>query len=152
MKNTFYVWNDQMEPYKAMGHRKGKVTSDIRRYKAFGPAHSLHTEAHDFALFLIEMMDPKYLKKRSVDEMLKEQNQFRPGNELIALGQTGWGLGFARRPTAHGIRYMHTGNNHDFQAYGCFYKEKKHGLVFFVNCDKIEPFYDLLGKYLGDEF
>ena len=152
MKNSFYVWNDQAGTHKARGHKNGKVTSGIRKYKAFGPAHSLHSEAYDFALFLIEMMDPQNLKKESVDEILKEQNRFKPGNELLKLGQTGWGLGFARRPTPHGIRYMHTGNNHDFQAYCCFYKEKKYGLVFFMNCDKIEPFYDLLGEFLGDKF
>lgn len=152
MKNTYYVWNDQLEKYKARGHVNGKVNEGVHRDKKVGPGYSLHSEAHDYALFLIEMMDPQNLGKHYVDEMLKEQNKFMPDNELLALGQTGWGLGFARRPTRYGMRFMHTGNNHDFQSYCAFYPDRKYGLVFFTNCDKIEPFYNALGPFIDDEF
>lgn len=152
MKNSFYVWNDQLEEYKAKGHKNGSVNRENHRDTKVGPGYSLHSEARDYALFLMEMMEPKNLGKAYVDEMLKEQNKFKADNELRQYGQTGWGLGFARRPTAHGMRYMHTGNNHDFQAYCAFYPEKKYGLVFFMNCDKIEPFFDILGPFIDDRF
>ena len=152
MKNSFYVWNDQLEENIAKGHKNGIVTKEVHRDKRVGPGYSLYSEAYDYALFLMEMMEPKNLGKKYVDEMLKEQNRFKPDNQLLEYGQTGWGLGFARRPTEYGMRYMHTGNNHDFQAYCAFYPEIKHGMVFFMNCDKIEPFYDALGPFIDDKF
>jgi len=152
MKNSFYVWNDQLEEYKANGHKQGTVNREIHRDKKVGPGYSLHSEAHDYALFLMEMMEPKNLGQEYIDEMLREQNKFKADNELLQYGQTGWGLGFARRPTEYGMRYMHTGNNHDFQSYCAFYPEKKYGLVFFMNCDRIEPFFDVLGQIMDDRF
>ena len=152
MHSSFFTWNNTIEHHKAKGHQDNMVNREIHRDKMVGPGYSLHSEAHDYALFLIEMMNPTNLKQEYVAEMLKEQNKFKSGNELMALGQTGWGLGFARRPTKYGMRYMHTGNNHDFQAYCAFYPEKKYGLVFFMNCDKIEPFYDVLGRFIDDKF
>ncbi|MCB0629861.1 MAG: serine hydrolase domain-containing protein [Saprospiraceae bacterium] len=152
LRNSFFTWNEHIEGHKASGHRQGKPTDAMEHGKAFGPGYSLHTEAYDYALFLTEMMKEKHLDKNLLAEMLLEQNKFTPDNELLKYGQTGWGLGFARRPTEHGLRYMHTGNNHDFQSYACFYKEGGYGLVLFINADTIEPFYELLGTYLGDKF
>jgi CubicO group peptidase (beta-lactamase class C family) len=150
--HSFFTWNEYIEQHKATGHHGTKPTDALVHGDAFGPGYSLHTEAADYALFLIEMMQGKHLDKALLAEMLKEQNKFAPDNALLEHGQTGWGLGFARRPTAHGLRYMHTGNNHDFQSYACFYPESGYGLVFFINGDTIEPFYEMLGAYLEDEF
>jgi hypothetical protein len=152
---SFGVTNvETKEPVTAQGHghEKGKITDAMQHGKSFGAGYSLHTEAVDYAGFLVEMIKSEHLNKELRDEMLKAQNEFPPDHELVATGQTGWGLGFARRATLYGMRYMHTGNNHDFQSYCCFYKEKKYGLVCFTNSDKIEPFYDRLGKFLEDEF
>lgn len=152
MKNSSYVWNSKIEKFKAKGHKKGVVTQENHRDKKVGPGYSLHTEAHDYALFLIEMMNPRNLSKEMIAEMLKEQNKFKPDNEHLKYGQTGWGLGFARRPTKYGMRYMHTGNNQDFQSYCAFYPERKYGLVFFMNCDQAESFLNVFGPFIDDKF
>lgn len=152
LQNSFFTWNKYTAQHKATGHSKGKITNAAHQGKSFGAGYSLHTEAQDYAKLLIEMMDSKYLSKTSVNAMLEEQNKFPEKHKIRQTGQTGWGLGFARKPTPNGIRYLHTGNNHDFQSYCCFYKDKKYGLVLFINSDKLEAFYDLLGKFLGDEF
>ncbi len=152
LKNSYFTHHENTALYKATGHQEGKPTDREQFGKAFGAGYSLHTEAADFARFLIEMMKGRHLNQDLLAEMLKEQSRFPAGHELLKTGQTGWGLGFARRPTENGIRYMHTGNNDDFQAYCCFYKEQGYGLVVFTNSDKIEPFYAQLGKFLDDEF
>ena len=92
-------------------------------------------------------------KELAIDpEMLKEQNHFRPENELLKHGQTGWCLGFAMKPTKYGMSYLHTGNNTGFRSFCSFNKEKKYGIVFFMNSDKISVFHDILGRFLDDEF
>ena len=100
-------------------------------------AHTLHTEALDYAKFQWAMIKGEGLSKVSYEEMLKEQNHFKDDNELLKIGQTGWCLGFSMKPTQYGMRYLHTGNNTGFRACCCFYREKKYGLVFFMNSDKI---------------
>lgn len=153
MHNSFYTWNDKLEKHKAKGHREGVVNLDIHRDKKVGPGYSLHTEALDYARFLIEMMEPKQLKKELVDEMLKEQNHFKKDNELLAeTGQTGWGLGFAQKPTTNGLMHLHTGNNHDFQAYAMFVPAQKYGFVLFGNADKLFELLQEIEKVIGAQF
>lgn len=153
MQHTTYMeGNDYVRQHKARGHKKGKMTALDRPGKAFGAAYSLHTEVVDYAKFLIAMIQQEGLKKSTFSEMLTEQIHFSANDEITQTGQTGWCLGFSIKPTPYGMRYLHTGNNHDFQAYCCFNKEKKYGLVFFTNCDKAFELYDKIGKYLDDEF
>jgi CubicO group peptidase (beta-lactamase class C family) len=152
LKHTSFTWNNYIDQHKAFGHQKGKVTDKLEHGPAFGAGYSLHTEATDYARFLIELMQGKCLRNEYRQLMLSEQNPFAPDNELRETGQTGWSLGLAVRPTDYGTRYLHTGNNHDFMAYCQIYPESGHGLVIFINSDTIEPFYRQLGPYLNDEF
>lgn len=153
MEHSYYTWNPTIDRSKVMGHNSdGDPTTNAEKGNTFWAAHSLHSEAGDYAKFLVEMMNPQHLAIDMRDEMLKEQIAFPKGQELLETGQTGWGLGFARQPMTHGTRYLHTGNNHDFQSFCTFYLEQQYGLVFFTNSDKAKAFYDLLGSFLSDEF
>lgn len=153
LKNATFMEGDHyVLSHKARGHKDGSVTQEGRPGKSFGAGYSLHTEAKDYATFLIALMKGKGLQKKTMDEMLKEQNHFAEDNDLLETGQTGWCLGFSMKPTTHGIRYLHTGNNHDFQSYCAFYKEKKYGFVLFTNCNKAFELYTVIGKFLSDEF
>ena len=141
-----------MEKNKATGHRDGKVNPEIHRDKAVGPGYSLHSEAHDYSLFLIEMMKGDHIRHELLEEMLKEQNHFNPGNDLLKLGQTGWGLGFAQKPTSKGLMHLHTGNNDYFQAYAMFVPDKKYGIVLFTNSKTLFPLIESLGKLIEMQF
>ncbi len=147
-----YIWNDYIAQHKATGHRDGKATDNGPIEKKpwichlvpfqgdpniFGAAYSLHTEATNYAKFLIAMMQEKGITKETWDEMLKEQVSLPIDNEYRKNGITGWSLGFAIEPTSNGVRYIHDGSNGDFQSYCHFYKEKDYGIVFFSNSDKI---------------
>lgn len=152
MQRSFYTWNDALEADAAYGHRKGKATA-LDKNSNVGPGYSLRTEASDFALFLIEMMHPKNLSVALRDEMLKTQNSFKPNNELLVeMGQTGWGLGFSQKPTPYGLMHLHTGNNHDFQAYTMFIPEQEYGFVLFVNGDMLSPLLNILEQHIGTHF
>lgn len=153
MENSFYVWNDMLEKHKAKGHQNGKVDPNYFKPKNMGPAHSLHSEALDYAHFLIEMMNPKHLSQKWIDEMLKTQNSFKKELPLRQeTGQTGWGLGFAQKPTPNGLMHLHTGNNHDFQAYAMFVPEQQYGFVVFANSDNLFPFIQEIGKLIEEQF
>lgn len=154
LRHSFYVRNDYTTINKATGYFKNGKAKDSWQNGSisFGGAHTLHTEAVDYSRFLIAMINGVGLKKETFDEMLKEQIHFSKDSELLSTGQTGWCLGFARKPMPYGIRYLHTGNNSGFQSYCCFNREKKYGLVLFTNSELAFELYALIGKYLDDEF
>lgn len=151
MKHTYFVGNEYFKKHKATGY-EGDQPKELWLPKSFGAAHTVHTEAGDFAKFLQAMIKGEGLSQVSYTEMLKEQNHFKDDNELLRAGQTGWSLGFSMKPTRHGMRYLHTGNNTGFRAYCCFYKDKQYGFVLFTNSEKISELYDKIGEYLDDEF
>ena len=59
MDRTLYTWDSKYDENVANGHIDGKVNSEINKYRKVGPGFSLHSNAEDYALFLIEMMNPK---------------------------------------------------------------------------------------------
>ncbi len=153
MDRTIYTWNSIYQKDVANGHIDGKTNPEINKFKKVGPGFSLHSDAEDYARFLIEMMDPKNIKTETRDEMLKEHNHFKPENELLKeTGQTGWGLGFAQKPTENGLMHLHTGNNQDFQAYTMFIPEQKYGFVMFGNSNNLFPLLESIEKLLGEHF
>ena len=149
MEHSAFTWNEHFEKFKVNGHKNGKVNTAVHRDKKVGPGYSLKSDAYEYALFLIEMMEPKLLSVELRDEMLKTHNVFDPDNKLAQeTGQTGWGLGFAQKPTPNGLMHLHTGNNHDFQAYAMFVPEQQYGFVVFTNSDKLFEFIQGLEKLI----
>ncbi|MDY8137678.1 serine hydrolase domain-containing protein [Aquimarina sp. 2201CG5-10] len=156
MKHTSFLWNDHLEKHKVYGHENGTPTSNGTggwSGKTFNAFSSIHSEALEYSKFIITMLKQEGLSQESFTEMLKEQNTFSPSNQLFKeTGQTGWGLGFAQKPTAYGTMHLHTGNNHDFQAYTMFIPDQKYGIVLFTNSDKMLPFIQKLNTILGEQF
>lgn len=157
MEHSSFLWNDYLEAHKVYGHTEDGAPTDNGTGgwsgKTFNSYSTLHSEAVEYSKFIIAMINREGLSENSMTEMLKEQNKFLPSNELFKeTGQTGWGLGFAQKPTKNGIMHLHTGNNHDFQAYAMFIPEKKYGLVLFTNSGKMLPFVKQLGKIIEEQF
>ena len=153
MDRSFYTWNVVLETHAATGHMNGKVNTEIHRDKKVGPGYSLQSDAEDYANFLIEMMYPKNIKETTRDLMLQEHNHFKADNKLVKeTGQTGWGLGFAQKPTPNGLMHLHTGNNQDFQAYTMFIPEQKYGFVMFGNSNNLFPLLETIEELLGEHF
>jgi len=153
MHRSLYTWNTKYDKDAARGHIDGKTNPEINKYKKVGPGFSLHSDAEDYAMFLIEMMNPKNIKASTRNEMLKEYNHFKPDSKLLKeTGQTGWGLGFAQKPTPYGLMHLHTGNNHDFQAYAMFIPKQKYGFVMFGNSNNLFLLLNTLEQLLGEHF
>lgn len=153
-ETLYYLQNDKIKKHKVYGHNENGPT-DNAQYdgKAFGAAYSLHTEAVSYAKFITAMLKKEGLTEKSFDEMLKEQVHFKDDNHLKQeIGQTGWGLGLTQKPSEYGMMHMHTGNNHDFQAYMMMMPEKEFGIVFFMNAGKAIPFIKKLNNIMGPIF
>ena len=159
MLHTTFVWDDYLESNKVFGHNnEGQPTQNKPgegRWsgKTFNAFSSVHSEASEFSKFIIAMLKKEGLSEKSFIEMLKEQTQFKNDNPMkLETGQTGWGLGFAQKPTKNGKMHLHTGNNHDFQAYAMFVPEQEYGIVLFTNCGNMLPFIKEISKTLGEQF
>lgn len=153
-ETLYYLRNDEIKKHKVYGHGENGPTENAQYDgKNFGAAYSLHTEAVSYAKFLIAMLKKEGLKESSFDEMLKEHIHFKDDNHLKQeIGQTGWGLGLTQKPTEYGMMHMHTGNNHDFQAYMMMLPEKEFGIVFFMNAGKAISFIQQLNAIIGPIF
>ncbi|MBK6265638.1 beta-lactamase family protein [Marivirga sp. S37H4] len=150
LQNTSFTWNDYIEEHKAMGHQEGKTTDKAHQGKAFGAGYSIHSNAQDYAKFLIALIKQEGLEEKYFKEMFTEHTHFKDDNPIkVEVGQTGWGLGMAQKPDEKGMMHMHTGNNHDFQSYCMILPDEEYGIVFFTNSDKMEGFlesFNILGK------
>lgn len=159
MPHSTFVWDEYLDKHKAFGHdNKGKPTQNNPSYggwsgTTFNAYSSLHSEAKEYAQFLVALLQQTGLNKEIFSEMLTEHTHFKKDNPLKQeIGQTGWGLGMAQKPTEYGMMHMHTGNNHDFQSYMMILPEKKFGIVFFTNSNKAIPFIQGLNAVIGPVF
>ncbi|MFH6605080.1 serine hydrolase domain-containing protein [Maribacter algicola] len=159
MPHTTFIWDDYLEAHKVFGHdsqghpTQNKPGEGRWSGKTFNAFSSVHSEAAEFSKFIIAMLKKEGLSDESFAEMLKEQTKFKDDNPMkLETGQTGWGLGFAQKPTTNGTMHLHTGNNHDFQAYAMFVPEQGYGLVLFANCGNMLPFIKAISKTLGEQF
>ncbi len=159
MEHTSFVWDDYLAAHKVYGHDEdGKPTQNRPgpggwNGKTFNAFSSLHSEASEYAKFIIAMLNREGLSDATFEDMLKEHTHFKDDNPLKQeIGQTGWGLGFAQKRTPEWTMHLHTGNNHDFQSYAMFIPEKRYGLVVFTNSGKMVPFLENLSKILGPQF
>ncbi len=159
MPNSTFFWNDYVAKHKAFGHdQNGKPTQNrpgTGRWtaEAVSAGSSLHSEAQEYAQFLVALLRQDGLSDYTFNEMFTEHTHFKDNNPLKQqIGQTGWGLGLAQKPTECGMMHMHTGNNHDFQSFMMILPEKEFGIVFFINCDKAIPFIQGLNSVIGPIF
>ncbi|WP_337045378.1 serine hydrolase domain-containing protein [Emticicia sp. 17c] len=131
-----YIGNTYLAQHKAYGYYSNSNNSKgqlrpVPNY--FGAAHTLHTNAHDYAMFLTAIMKGKGLTKNNVDSLLQPRVQTRfPDNSLQNVF---YAYGFAVEKTPFGTRYMHTGNNGNFTGGFMFFRDKQLGYVVLTNGD-----------------
>jgi len=158
MKHSAFIWTDYIGKHKVTGHKEGKIDDGKwpRSFPddtplTFGAAGRLHTNATDYARFMIAIMEGKGLKPTLLEEMFKAQTQVPEDSDTRHItGETAWGLGIAIEPTPYGIRYEHGGNNGGFQSGMMFFREKKLGYVFFTNSDRGEAFNRAMERFISE--
>ena len=151
-RSTF-VGNPALAVRKATGHDEEGIPTQADTKSNFFAYSSLHSEATEYAAFLRALLRREGLAPGTFAEMLSEQSAFPEDHPLRQeVGQTGWGLGMTRKPTPYGTMHLHTGNNHDFQAYMMVLPERDFGIAFFLNGPRAVPFIQAVSRSLGPIF
>ncbi len=149
IENSFFVWNDYLGQHKATGYFSGQSPARVYKPLVAHMAGSLHSEAMDFAKFMIGIMNERGLSDAGMHELLKQQITLPPHHRFVEdYGQSEWSLGFARSPGPYGVAHSHGGSNGDFESHFEFFKDRKIGYVFFTNCGKGAAFNRRLNELL----
>jgi hypothetical protein len=143
MDSSGYVWNDNFEKHAARPHdsaatplTKAKPSAtDAARYASAG---GVHTSATDYAMFLVEILEPKpsdavRLSRPSLQEMVRPHVQL-PGNEKID-GASLWALGWAVQERPTGNLLVHSGGQAGFRSLTMASVERKSGFIILTNGD-----------------
>lgn len=157
VQQAYFSWHPYVGAHKVTGYKDGKefmkawpAAPPDEDSTIFGAASTLHTNAANYARFLIAIIEGKMLRKTTFDGMLSMQSKIPTEMEPYWGFIKGWGLGFAVEPTSLGTRYSHGGDNGGFQASCLFYRDKKMGHVYFTNCDRLGMFYMKLMAFIDE--
>ncbi len=148
MNHAYFVWDDFLYKHKVFGHNDGKVRERSwgsglphQNSRMMGAAGGLHTEAVNYARFLISIMEERGLYKSSFATMLQPCVELpKDDSNYIENGITDWSHGFGIRRIGSDTVFLHGGSNSDFQSEFAFSKSKNLGYVFFTNSDKGKEF------------
>lgn len=135
--------------HKATGYIDGEISNDVWDRTAFSSAGSLHSEAIDYAKFLIAVMNDIGLDSATAVQMLTKQIDIPDDDEFKTDdGYTAWALGFGIKEIKGKTYYGHDGDNWKFQSHFLLNKDQKNGYVFFTNCNKGFEFNKKLEQFL----
>jgi CubicO group peptidase (beta-lactamase class C family) len=141
--NFSYTWRKSYTKNKAYGHIENQPTNNsYGKSKSFfkeqGPnlfasSYSLYATSDGFAKFLIGLIQKKVLKPETFDELLRPQTEM----PIFPDTKTHRSLLSFTKNTPDGLRYFHTGDNGDFQAWTHFYPNNGFGIVILTNGDNL---------------
>ena len=109
-------------------------------------ANLLCATAPDLAKFAVELMNPHFLDRNLVGQMLTDQVQGNIGKEQVS-----WGLGIGLHHTGKSACFWQWGDNLDFESYllGC--PDEKIGVVILTNSSRGRPLArEVAAKALGE--
>lgn len=150
MKKSSYVWIQEYEKSSAVGHTIRNKSVPKNKPSEPLSAATLHTTAHKFALFVIDVLKFKY-KQSSIlktAELMKEvlSPQVSLNSELS------WGLGWGLQETSHGRSFWHWGDNQVFKNIVIVFLDDELGIIITTNSKKGLKFLRLLyNQILGFE-
>ncbi|MEL7453508.1 MAG: serine hydrolase domain-containing protein [Pseudomonadota bacterium] len=141
---------------KVKGHFGDEVSDEVwpRSFPddtplTFGAAGRLHLNAEDYAVFVKALMDEDGLSPDLFSELYARQTEVPEDASLRQTsGEEAWGLGLAMQQTPYGLRYLHGGNNGEFQSGMMFFRERGLGYVFFANSDQGQAFGERLDAFV----
>jgi len=146
MKNTYFMCHENLLNLKVAGHVDG-IPNVYDCPDEPGMAYSMHTEAKDFALFALALLNRKGLTEKQASEMFRFHTLDKKENWMNGY-QAGFGLGVALRDSPYGLVFGHSGNNGDFRCSFEMYDDLKTGYIMFTNANTGGPLLFDLRKFL----
>lgn len=138
LRHTRFIAARDSLSTEAQPHRAGETLEHRDFGESFGAAYSVHSEAEDFARWLIALSRGEGLSADSYAEMLRLQDSPVPvAPEQAAQGLLGFALGFVVIDTPIGPLYGHDGNNQGFSSAFAIHPETGWGFVIFANANQV---------------
>ncbi len=154
MNHSTFIWvNDSS---KAAGH-VADGTPLANYTEQANAAFTLHTNALDYAKFVIALMKGIGLKADTIDEMLRPQirvqadaiNTIDKCSDVLS-DTMAWGLGWGVQRTKLGDAFWHWGDNTGFKSYVVGFRGGKRGLIIFTNsANGLVAIKEIMQQYLG---
>jgi len=139
LENTQIIASEETLSRTARPHVEGqlvKVTSS-NSFEDFGAAYGVHTEASDFAKWMISLMNGDGLSEKALADYFRPQNVPIPeDDEDRAAGLFDYGLGFVIYEVPFGRIYAHNGNNPGYSSLIAMQKEQKWGIALLTNANQ----------------
>ena len=144
----YFVGNEDLE--FAQGHLQSNPTYWGEYAIEPGVAHSMLTNASDFAQFVVALANQQGMSAEQYNTMFHKAilSPDYPTSPEFNYWDLGIGLGFFVQETIVGKAVMHGGSNYDFQSEFVLYPESKNGFVIFTNSNTGHKLGQALGKYL----
>lgn len=143
LRATTFIQSDETLGNKAKGYRKGEQVKGNVDYRIaeFGAAHSVHTDAVNYAKAMIGLMQGNVLSDEGRKAFLKPQSVVIPEDHpQRPLGLSDWALGFSVYETPMGQFYVHGGNNRGFTSLAAINPQQAWGFVIMTNEDQADQF------------
>ncbi|WP_394973357.1 serine hydrolase [uncultured Croceitalea sp.] len=137
IRNMSFTWRKKYENHKVYGHINNEPTDNFY-FKEQGPnlfaaSYSLHSTSNAYAKFLIALSQKKILNSETFYELIRAQTEM----PIFPDTKTYRSLLSFTKETPDGLRYFHTGDNGDFQAWTHFYPQNGFGIVILTNGDNL---------------
>jgi len=120
---------------------------------AFGAAYGVHSEAVDYANWMIALMKGKVLSEVSMEEFFRPQgapkSAFKRWLARRGLGHNARSLGFVIRETPYGIVYGHDGNNPGYSSMIALQRDTQWGIAVLTNAHQESDFGLDIVKFLS---
>jgi CubicO group peptidase (beta-lactamase class C family) len=146
MQNSRFVWTGQEDLPVALGHDKTGKPSKKSLWREMIAGASLHGTSHDYARFLLAVMQPAgdtyHLESNLSQEMLTPQIKVNdsapwhddwPKPEIKLNESVSWGLGWGIQHHAPGDSFWHWGDNGNYQNFAMGSRHTNHGVVIMTN-------------------
>jgi CubicO group peptidase (beta-lactamase class C family) len=154
LQHTKYVQDKYNLSRKATPHKNGKTLPTIKMAQEFNAASAMHSEAAEFAKWLISVMNKDSLTVESYTALFADQIKTPNDGWFNEVNITHWTLGFAKHQFEFfGTPiYGHIGNNEGFTSLFLIEPSSKWGVILFTNADLADDFGFDLFDYLTTNF
>jgi CubicO group peptidase (beta-lactamase class C family) len=127
MWNSSLVWEERFDEDHAVGHHEDGRVYEKRHAERGNAASSLHTTAHDYALFVGAVINGEGLERKTWKEWLSPQVKVEEG--------LAWGLGWGLEIADERVAFWHWGHNDGYRAFVIASPAQRLGLVLLSNSD-----------------
>jgi CubicO group peptidase (beta-lactamase class C family) len=163
MTRTSMVWEPAFESDYANGYDEYGRSLGPERRKSADAAGSMQTTPHDFALFMLAVLQGTDLNKKAREMMLARQVQISSKHEFPTLApentdenrliHLSYGLGWGLYWTPYGEAFFKEGHDEGWRNYTVCFDKPKSGILIMTDSSNGEGIYkELLETLLRDTF